>query len=351
MLVNMPDNIYPLINEILKGRQLSISGVTRELKDKGVDEHRLVMTGYLRALKDLQKLNEVEIPPSKVYSIVETGQEDSGDIYSLVSLHIKSVDPALMVPVAAYVLSKTLDRPVFKEEFSRMGLSAKSLSDYLASGECALSQTDKNPKEYAAGVTKIKIPASEPAYELNNVSLDVIKNSNCILLKIVRSSVDLGGLIPKTKSTSLRGFWLRFFCCFPFFRRICMSGQDEIISMKPIGYVANDILEPSMARELKDGESRIVLKEEYTEALFRIDDFKQIQVLFFFSLSKGFNLIQKRRYDNKEAGVFASRSPNRPNGIGVSVVDLLKVEGNILHVKGLDAVNGTPILDIKPQVD
>jgi tRNA-Thr(GGU) m(6)t(6)A37 methyltransferase TsaA len=48
------------------------------------------------------------------------------------------------------------------------------------------------------------------------------------------------------------------------------------------------------------------------------------------------------------SGVFASRSPYRPNGIGLTLVELLKVEGNVLYVKGLDAINGTPVLDIKP---
>ncbi|MDY0388164.1 MAG: hypothetical protein RBT65_13780 [Methanolobus sp.] len=202
----MSDTIYLIINEILKGRQLSISGVTRELKNKGLDEHRLVMTGYLRALKDLNILNEVEIPPSKVYSIVETEQSDKEDIYSLIAEHIKHVEPTLMIPVAAYVLSRTLDRPVFKEEFIRMGLGAKSLSDYLASANCVIDQTDKNPKEYTAGITKIKIPVGEPAYEIKTVNAEIVKNSNCILFKILRSSVDLGGLIPKTKSTTITDF-------------------------------------------------------------------------------------------------------------------------------------------------
>lgn len=203
---NMSDTIYLLINEVLKGRQLSISGVTRELKDRGLDEHRLVMTGYLRALKDLNILNEVEIPPSKVYSIAETEQSDKEDIYTLIAEHIKHVEPILMIPVAAYILSRILDRPVFKEEFTRMGLSAKSLIDYLASANCAIDQTDKNPKEYAAGITKIKISVGEPAYEVKNVTADIVNNSNCIVFKILRSSVDLGGLIPKTKSTSITDF-------------------------------------------------------------------------------------------------------------------------------------------------
>lgn len=202
----MSENIYLLINDILKGRQLSISGVTRELKGRGIDEHRLVMTGYLRALKDLDKLNEVEIPPSKVYSIVDAGQTENDDIYSLISEHLKSVDQSLMIPVAAYVLSRTLDRPVFKEEFTKVGLSSKSLTDHLSSPDCTLLLTDKNPKEYTAGITKIKVAAGEPAYEVRTVDADILKYSNCLLLRIVRSAVDLGGLIPKTKPTSLGDF-------------------------------------------------------------------------------------------------------------------------------------------------
>ncbi|MDK2947370.1 MAG: hypothetical protein PWQ63_530 [Methanolobus sp.] len=202
----MSDNIYLLINDILKGRQLSISGVTRELKDKGVDEHRLVMTGYLRALKDLRKLNEVEIPPSKVYSLAETEQADTEDIYSLIAENIRSVDSAYMVPVAAYVLSRTVERPVFKEEFARMGIGPKSLTDYLASLDCVLKPAEKSPKEYATGITKLKISSAEPAYELEKINEVILKHSNCILLKILRNSVDLTGLIPKTKSTSLEDF-------------------------------------------------------------------------------------------------------------------------------------------------
>ena len=111
-----------------------------------------------------------------------------------------------MVPVAAYVLSRTLERPVFKEEFARMGISSKTLSDYLALSDCVLKPAEKNPKEYAKGITKLKITSGESAYEVDPISESIIKNSNCILLKIVRTSVDLSGLIPKTKSTSLGDF-------------------------------------------------------------------------------------------------------------------------------------------------
>ncbi len=202
----MQDNIYPLVNEILKDRQLSISGVTRELKERGIDEHRLVMTGYLRALKDLRKLNEVEIPPSKVYSLVEEERTDIDDIYSLIAEHIRSIDQVFVIPVATFVLSFTLDRPVFREEFVKIGLSSKALNDYLSSGDCAIRLTEKDPRDYAAGITKIRIPSGEPAYELKGTDPDILEYASCILIKIVRSSVNLSGLIPKTKSTSITDF-------------------------------------------------------------------------------------------------------------------------------------------------
>jgi tRNA (adenine37-N6)-methyltransferase len=124
----------------------------------------------------------------------------------------------------------------------------------------------------------------------------------------------------------------------------------KTIEMIPIGYVENDYLEPIYNEKVYNEVSKIVLKEEVTDGLYRIEDFEKLYILFYFSKSKGYELIHRRRYDGEISGVFASRSPHRPNGIGLTIVELLKVEGNILHVRGLDAINGTPILDIKPYI-
>jgi len=123
---------------------------------------------------------------------------------------------------------------------------------------------------------------------------------------------------------------------------------SEIIEMIPVGYVKNDYLEPVYNEEVYNKVSKIVLKEEFTDGLYRIEDFEKLYILFYFSKSKGYELIHRRRYDGEMSGIFASRSPYRPNRIGLTVVELLNVEGNVLHVKGLDAINGTPVLDIKP---
>lgn len=126
---------------------------------------------------------------------------------------------------------------------------------------------------------------------------------------------------------------------------------SEKIEMFPIGYVENDYLETVYNEEIYRKVSKIVLKKELAEGLYRIEDFGKVYILFYFSKAKGYELIQHRRYDGKLSGVFASRSPHRPNGIGLTIVELLKVEGNIIYVKGLDAINGTPVLDIKPYIE
>lgn len=128
------------------------------------------------------------------------------------------------------------------------------------------------------------------------------------------------------------------------------SETFKTIEMIPVGYVENDYLEPVYNEEVYKKVSQIVLKKEFTDGLYRIGDFEKLYILFYFSESEGYKLTQRRRYDGEISGVFASRSPYRPNGIGLTIVELLKVEGNVLHVKGLDAINGTPILDIKPYI-
>lgn len=125
---------------------------------------------------------------------------------------------------------------------------------------------------------------------------------------------------------------------------------SETIEMIPVGYVENDYFEPVFNEEVYDKVSKIVLKKEFTDGLYRIEDLKKLYVLFYFSKSKGYELIHRRRYDGEISGVFASRSPFRPNGIGLTLVELVKVEGNVLYVKGLDAINGTPVLDMKPYI-
>jgi tRNA-Thr(GGU) m(6)t(6)A37 methyltransferase TsaA len=93
-----------------------------------------------------------------------------------------------------------------------------------------------------------------------------------------------------------------------------------------------------------------VIQKEYVEGLKDLDGFSHIILLYHFHLSRGYSLTVKPFLDDKLHGVFATRAPKRPNPIGISIVRLLSIEGNILSIKDVDIVDGTPLLDIKPYV-
>jgi len=89
---------------------------------------------------------------------------------------------------------------------------------------------------------------------------------------------------------------------------------------------------------------------EYREALRDLNSCSHIIVLYHMHLSKRWNTLVRPPGSEKEMGLFATRSPNRPNSIGFAVVKLDRVEGLDIHVSGVDAYNGTPVLDIKPWI-
>jgi len=117
-----------------------------------------------------------------------------------------------------------------------------------------------------------------------------------------------------------------------------------------IGYVKNRIRVPVKLDKLQAIESRIVLDQTLIKGLRGLEVGQQLMIIFYFHRSKGFELLQYPRGDKrrKKRGVFALHSPHRPNPIGVTVVSLSEIDGNTLWVRGLDAINDTPVLDIKP---
>jgi tRNA-Thr(GGU) m(6)t(6)A37 methyltransferase TsaA len=117
-----------------------------------------------------------------------------------------------------------------------------------------------------------------------------------------------------------------------------------------IGYVENDFMEPGKRDEFAALESRLVIDPSLLEGLQGLEAGQQLMVLFYFHRSVGYELCQHPRGDpaRPKRGVFTLRSPHRPNPIGVTVVDILDIDGNVLRVRGLDACNGTPVLDLKP---
>lgn len=94
----------------------------------------------------------------------------------------------------------------------------------------------------------------------------------------------------------------------------------------------------------------IEIRPELQEGLKDLEGFSYIIVLYHFHKSSGYSLLVKPFLDKTDHGVFATRVPKRPNSIGLSVLKLIRVEGNQVHVENLDILDGTPVLDIKPYV-
>lgn len=126
--------------------------------------------------------------------------------------------------------------------------------------------------------------------------------------------------------------------------------QSDQHTISPIGYVENEHDQPKPAPEIRESTSRITVFPDYAEGLSGLDGSERVMVLFYFNLSDGFELMQHPRADTSrpKRGVFALRSPRRPNHIGVTEADILSIEGNVITVRGLDAINGTPVIDLKP---
>jgi tRNA-Thr(GGU) m(6)t(6)A37 methyltransferase TsaA len=129
-----------------------------------------------------------------------------------------------------------------------------------------------------------------------------------------------------------------------------MPFQEKII-LNPIGYVKTE----AVGDQVKDKStiSQIILSDELIEALEGITGFSHVFVLFWLDqVPKEKRMLLKvhprGRMDMPLLGVFATRTNLRPNPIGLTLVELLDVKGNTLTVRGLDAFNGTRILDIKP---
>ena len=121
--------------------------------------------------------------------------------------------------------------------------------------------------------------------------------------------------------------------------------------MEPVGFVKTD----AVGKEIRDKNvvSKIVFREDLTEALEGVEEFSHLFVLFWLHemSDEGRRIMKVRprgRSDMPLLGIFATRAPHRPNPIGLTRVKLLKVEGNVITVQGLDAFDGTPVLDIKP---
>ena len=123
------------------------------------------------------------------------------------------------------------------------------------------------------------------------------------------------------------------------------------IELTPIGFIKTETENIPRHWTISDAKGSIVMDEQYKEGLKDIKAGQRIVVLFYFHQSPRFTpdlLVQKPRHRNGQLGIFSICSPVRPNPIGMSVVEVLKVDDCTIHIKGLDMRDGTPVLDIKP---
>ncbi len=121
------------------------------------------------------------------------------------------------------------------------------------------------------------------------------------------------------------------------------------ITLRPIGFVRNSIKEPRFGNFANEV-SEIVVDEKFTEALKGIDDYSHLIIVYWMDRVKE-HVIQHQPQGNPNVpvvGIFACRCPARPNPIAITTVELLEYKGNKIKVKGLDILDGTPVIDIKP---
>lgn len=133
-----------------------------------------------------------------------------------------------------------------------------------------------------------------------------------------------------------------------------MKNVHDKIVYNPLGIIHSPFKKiegvPIQPRAAEGVTGTIDIKAEYVEGLKDLDGFSHIILLYHFHLSEGFSLGVIPFLDDEIHGVFATRAPRRPNSIGISIVKLIGIKGNVINIKNVDIIDGTPLLDIKPYV-
>ncbi len=135
--------------------------------------------------------------------------------------------------------------------------------------------------------------------------------------------------------------------------RVEGSGQDNV-NIEPIGIVKSPVKEP-IDENWRQVIAEIQLIDSLAPGLKGLDRFSHLIIVFFmhqYSFTPATDLVRRpqERADMPEVGIFAQRAKHRPNPIGITAVELIELRGPVLVVRGLDAIDGTPVLDIKPYV-
>jgi len=128
--------------------------------------------------------------------------------------------------------------------------------------------------------------------------------------------------------------------------------MNETIPMETIGLIHSPFTKlenmPVQSLGPQSAEGKVVVDERFVEGLRDLDGFSHIYLVYRFHKATRTELQVVPYMDTEKRGVFATRSPLRPAHIGISIVELLSMSGNVLEVRGLDVLDGTPLIDIKP---
>jgi len=178
--------------EILGGEGKSISALSRELEARGYSFHRLILTGYLRALTDLKVLKEREVPPAKIYIPVKPLDRD---IYEVVGQKVREmVEGDKANALILYILSRILKRPVFYDELKRTGIT----------GQPSGRQVSPEERQEAKRIlvrAGFRIPDSSKAYLIEDEGLQ--EASTQVLDAIIVEVLAAGHLVRETTQTKL----------------------------------------------------------------------------------------------------------------------------------------------------
>lgn len=184
-------DLKQIIISMLTDDGRSISYLSRELKKQGFDMHRLTLTGYLRALSDMNVLKEKDVPPAKIYTPVK-GKER--DIYLKITEQSRSLAPDRYPELALYALFKLFKRPIFKEELERAGLF--EFSPGVPAREEEITDARKFMQK-----TGFKIPTSSKAYVPLNDDLEPVFQN--LLVQMLINDSECSYLVKETKQAKL----------------------------------------------------------------------------------------------------------------------------------------------------
>lgn len=188
--------LQDIILEYLKDSQASISGIHRRLQKEGYKLHRLVVTGYLKALADNGILKEHDIKPSKVYSIRSKTSKKS--IYDIIGEEVKKVTDSRQrqAQLAIYVLQKLFRRPIFLEELKRCKIDVDTVDAQKVGGE------ERLQARRVFSRTPIKLPDRDPAYLINeNDEYERLRQE--IMERIIVSTFNANKLVLRSKQVTL----------------------------------------------------------------------------------------------------------------------------------------------------